>query len=1031
MRDIARLLTTIAVCGVLAAGLRSPVACAASPDDTMRGTIRALSRSEAQAEPLRQVVAIRPSLAYQIVLDVCEEALRRRAEGANAEPAFARAQRVTQALPAEHGAGALRDLINLYRGYDRVTAGIWLQTKDRLTRASQLAESGRTEEALELASSVARAATDLGDPTLLAETQRIAAISFKGRAQLDEARRLTESALRIYRAIGHVWGMGRASGNLGRLHRLLENYEEALAFAKDARLLAQIAGDPETLAGEWEASGLVYNRLGRYRLALEHLSNALRTYPHTAHAPVARAVILQNIGLVYENLGMPRDAAAQFRAALGELGDDEAQEFNRAMVRASLGNVYGKLGDYDKARLHYRSALGVFRLHGQAAQAAMTEMNLGKLDLQQGELDGALARYRNVEAVARTGRISQMLAQALLGEIEVALRRGDPRQALALATDACQPGAGAPMRAHCEHARGLAYRELGDLAAAAESYSKAVSALEELYAEMGDLTENSGESLLEDVRRYYLEAIEVSMRLHQVQPQSGHDRYAFKLSELAKSRVFQDQIRRTGVRLGGARDAPFQERITRERAAVALVVRLSRLARLAPAAEKVDAEAARVDAVQQLRRIREQLRLDYPAYRDVEQTSTVSIDAIQAVLAPDEALVSYALGEARSVAFVIRRDEFTAVPIAIGEAEMAARIVALRARLEPDGRTRPLPELAATLRGFDPGSARALHAGVFGPIAPHLAGATRIYVAGDGALFLLPFGVLVDSSYDAARFQADRDRADGHRSPYLAEYASVPWLGRRLHFRYLPAAGSLVYLRAGTRLRVDAWELPLIAFADPKFANEDGGTAGPGHHPRLPGTAQEANAIAEILGADRKHVYLRERASKANAYSADLRRARYVLFATHGFAGGDYAGGAEPALLLAESDTARPLDSMLTMSEVIGLDLSAQLTVLSACSTAGQPSRVERYGEGFSGLARSFIYAGSRAVLVTHWSVFDTVARDFIIDFFKVAPHRGADEALSQAVTAMSGASITDEATGVSVALAHPMFWAGYALVGD
>jgi CHAT domain-containing protein len=117
------------------------------------------------------------------------------------------------------------------------------------------------------------------------------------------------------------------------------------------------------------------------------------------------------------------------------------------------------------------------------------------------------------------------------------------------------------------------------------------------------------------------------------------------------------------------------------------------------------------------------------------------------------------------------------------------------------------------------------------------------------------------------------------------------------------------------------------------------------------------------------------------------------------------------------------------MSEVIGLDLSAEITVLSACSTAGEPTEAQGYGEGFAGLVRSFMYAGSRAVLTTHWSVFETTARDFVIDFFKRAPNQGADAALAEAIKGTRGRSAVEDKSGLS--LAHPTFWAGFVLVGD
>lgn len=1031
MPKLLRIMIAVAVRAVFAGALISNTVSALTPDEELREVFLEASRAAASDEMLRRWGAARPTLGYQVAIELCESALIGRSKGEDAETDFKRAERIARALRSDRGGAALLKLVTLYRGYDRLAAESWLGAKTLLQQASELTDAGRLERGLALALAVSQTAVDLGDPIMVAESQRIAGIVARNRTRLDDALKLTASALSLYRGIDHAWGMGRASGNLGRIHRQLGNYEHALDFASDARLYADLAGDPETLAGEWEASGLVYNRLGRYRLALEHLSRAMQTYPASAYAPIAKAAILQNTGLVYENLGMHREAAAQFQAALDLLGDGEAQDVRRAMVRASLGNIYAKLGDDEKAKLHFVSALSVFMQRGHLGDAAIAEMNLGRLDLNRGELESALARYKAVERIARAGKISQVLAQALLGKVEVALGRGDAEQALAWATDACGERPTVRMRAHCERAKGMAFRLLGDLSAASASYGVAIDALEEVHNALGDLTEIPGEALFGDTRRYYLEAVEIAMQLHATQPSAGHDRYAFRLSELSKSRVFQDQIRRTGLRLQGARDAPFQSLLTQERAAIAHVVKFSRAALLAPFAERAEAELERAQSAARLKKIRAQLREQFPPYRHIDAPESVRIDEIQLVLASEEALVSYSVGSKNSVAFVIRRNSFLAVPLAIGEEEMVSRIMGLRAQLEPPGRPQPPAELAAALRGLDPEQARDLYRKIFAPISGTLAGARRIFVAGDGVLFLLPFGALVGSAYDPVGFRAEQERADGARAPYLAEYGQVPWLGYRYSFRYLPAAGSLVYLRAETRSRATSWNTPLVAFADPKFEDEDSPQAKPGRHRRLPATAQEAHAVAKLLQAPPQDVYTRERATKANVHAARLDEARYVLFATHGFAGADFAGGAEPALLLAHSDTPQPQSSLLTMSEVIGLELRAELTVLSACSTAGQPSRAARYGEGFAGLARSFMYAGSRAVLVTHWSVFDTVARDFVIEFFKNAPKEGADAALTSAMENRNRGLITDESSGRKISLAHPVFWAGYALVGD
>ncbi len=62
----------------------------------------------------------------------------------------------------------------------------------------------------------------------------------------------------------------------------------------------------------------------------------------------------------------------------------------------------------------------------------------------------------------------------------------------------------------------------------------------------------------------------------------------------------------------------------------------------------------------------------------------------------------------------------------------------------------------------------------------------------------------------------------------------------------------------------------------------------------------------------------------------------------------------------------------MTASEVAQLKLDADWVILSACNTAaadGTPG-----AEGLSGLAKAFFYAGSRALLVSHWLVVSDAA---------------------------------------------------------
>ena len=114
-------------------------------------------------------------------------------------------------------------------------------------------------------------------------------------------------------------------------------------------------------------------------------------------------------------------------------------------------------------------------------------------------------------------------------------------------------------------------------------------------------------------------------------------------------------------------------------------------------------------------------------------------------------------------------------------------------------------------------------------------------------------------------------------------------------------------------------------------------------------------------------IHLGRDASETTVKRAALAEYGIVYFATHGLVAGDIKGVGEPSLALSIPDQPSELDDgLLTASEVAQLKLNADWVVLSACNTiAGDKPGAE----ALSGLARSFFYAGARALLVSHWAV--------------------------------------------------------------
>ena len=158
----------------------------------------------------------------------------------------------------------------------------------------------------------------------------------------------------------------------------------------------------------------------------------------------------------------------------------------------------------------------------------------------------------------------------------------------------------------------------------------------------------------------------------------------------------------------------------------------------------------------------------------------------------------------------------------------------------------------------------------------------------------------------------------------------------------------------------------------------------------------------------------------------ELFKSRILAFATHGLVSGDLKGLTEPALVLTPPKIGTDDDDgLLTASEVAQLKLNADWVILSACNTASSDGKPG--AEGLSGLARSFFYAGARALLVSHWPVETNSSVELTTGIFeemKNNPEIGRAEALRRSQNRLINHQTHPE-------YAHPYYWAPFIVVGE
>ena len=115
----------------------------------------------------------------------------------------------------------------------------------------------------------------------------------------------------------------------------------------------------------------------------------------------------------------------------------------------------------------------------------------------------------------------------------------------------------------------------------------------------------------------------------------------------------------------------------------------------------------------------------------------------------------------------------------------------------------------------------------------------------------------------------------------------------------------------------------------------------------------------------------------------------------------------------------RKVDFVLEMADVQAANLRARLVVLSCCHT-GRGKILK--GEGVVGMARAFLAAGARSVLVTLWAIDDEATMEFMKSFYQhLKDGKTASTAVHQSIKYLRESEKFSELR----------YWAPFQLIGD
>ena len=182
----------------------------------------------------------------------------------------------------------------------------------------------------------------------------------------------------------------------------------------------------------------------------------------------------------------------------------------------------------------------------------------------------------------------------------------------------------------------------------------------------------------------------------------------------------------------------------------------------------------------------------------------------------------------------------------------------------------------------------------------------------------------------------------------------------------------------------------------------------------LPGTRDEIRRISKHLEGD---YYYGDMASES-AFKREAPGFTILHLALHGETVEDNPNNSRLAFYREQDQNE---DGFLHAFELYGLELGAELAVLSACQT-GEGQLIN--GEGIMSLGRAFTASGVKSLIVSRWEVPDATAPEIMETFYEELTNgKSKSESLRQAK--LKYLENADNLTS------HPFYWSSFYVIGS
>ncbi len=731
--------------------------------------------------------------------------------------------------------------------------------------------------------------------------------------------------------------------NYGRFLKHLGQYRKALLAYNQASNQFTDLGEARLIANSKVNISVLYTFLGKISAALHELENA--------ESLLSREKDPGLMGAVYTQIGWCHYLSGDYERAIGVLEDainlkaQAGRKLEGAGALDRLATVYRASGSYSRAQELYEKALSMYPQTDPLRAEVLS--NLGQLQFEMG-------------------------------------KDHEARDFLLKAVDLFKSDSPSQMNT---------WKTLAEIARDAKQYPLALKYVEKALAPLDSARSQSWGRILKRSfsktrQEYFGLAIDIQMRMHGMEPDSGFDEKAWMTGERNRAHLLLESL----VRGQDAHDSELPEQALRQIDELALK-------RIKP--ETPDADGPLMSALMAV-------DLETLDLGQVSIPQPFSLAQVRETLLDDETVIlNYQLGEKQSYLFEIRKAGLR-VHLLPNRETIESQAVKLFKALENSHRR--------SYRWKWRVAAAEMSDLILSPVRGTTA--KRLIIVPDGRLNYIPFAVLTSSEISLANWQKSyRPLIEDFEIGYLPSLSYGVMLRKNLEGRQ-PASKTIAMFTDPVTMREDS-RLKFEAARQDERIDPNQDSAKEMRLSRLVYSQNVIAAISKMTEPEERFVLEGFNASKQKILAADLTPYAILHFSAHGFTDPSFSELSGLVFSLYNKN-GLPQDGFLRTHDLYYTRMPCELAVVNACQVAVNE---DLSGEGIWGLTRGLMTAGVGRVVASLWNVEDRAGAILMETFYEQLLER---ELSPCAALRMAQLSILQKKQ-----YQEPYYWAGFLHQGD